>query len=52
MNDTATLQAGVTNMSDAKDAASTLGVEQARADQAAFIPGEGRGFFVGAALRF
>ena len=41
-----------TNVFDETYAASTLIVDQARADQAAFIPGEGRGWFGGIELEF
>ena len=44
--------AEVTNVFDETYAASTIVVDQARADQAAFIPGEGRGFFLGGQVRF
>lgn len=52
LNDTAVLQGGITNLFDETYAASTLVVDQARPDQAAFIPGEGRAFYVGASLQF
>ncbi len=52
LSDMAVLQAAVTNLFDEKYAGSTLVVDQARPDQAAFIPGEGRGFYIGAALQF
>lgn len=52
LTDSAVLQAGITNLFDEKYAASTLVVDQARPDQAAFIPGEGRAFYIGAALQF
>lgn len=42
----------VTNLFDETYASSTLIVDQARADQAAFIPGDGRGFFGGLTVRF
>ena len=41
-----------TNVFDETYAASTLIVDQARADQAAFSPGEGRGWFGGIELEF
>ncbi|AMN47938.1 ligand-gated channel [Steroidobacter denitrificans] len=50
-NDNLTLFAEVTNLFDRKYAASTLVVDLARPDQAAFIPGDGRGAFVGLKLR-
>jgi iron complex outermembrane receptor protein len=37
----------ITNVFDETYAGSTLIVDQARPDQAAFLPGDGRGFFVG-----
>jgi iron complex outermembrane receptor protein len=40
------------NVFDETYAASTLVLDQARADQAAFIPGDGRAFYAGLALRF
>lgn len=52
LGDHAVLQGGVTNLFDEKYAASTLVVDQARPDQAAFIPGEERAFYLGAAFRF
>ncbi|MEJ5081409.1 TonB-dependent receptor [Ochrobactrum sp. MYb379] len=42
----------VTNVFDEKYASSTLIVDQARADQAAFLPGDGRGFFVGLKAKY
>lgn len=44
--------AQVTNLTDRRYAGSTLVVDQAAAGQAAFIPGEGRAFYLGAGLRF
>lgn len=52
LGDRAVLQGGITNLFDESYAASTLVVDQARPDQAAFIPGEGRAFYLGAALQF
>ena len=52
LSDVAVLQAGVTNVFEKIYVGSTLVVDQARADQAVFIPGEGRGFYVGTALQF
>lgn len=52
LSETAVLQGGITNLFDETYAASTLVVDQARPDQAAFIPGEGRAFYLGAALQF
>lgn len=42
----------ITNIFDEKYASSTLIVDQARADQAAFLPGDGRGFFVGMKAKY
>lgn len=42
----------VRNLFDETYASSTLIVDQAREDQAAFIPGDGRAFYVGATARF
>lgn len=42
----------VTNVFDEKYAASTLVVDQATADQAAFLPGDGRGFYAGVKAKF
>jgi len=44
--------AEVTNLFDKTYAASTLIVDQARADQAAFLPGDGRAFGGGISLKF
>jgi len=52
LSDTVILQAGVTNLFDEKYASSTLVVDQARPDQAAFIPGEERAFYFGTAFAF
>ncbi len=41
------LFAEITNLFDRRYAASTLVVDQARPDQAAFLPGDGRGAFIG-----
>jgi iron complex outermembrane receptor protein len=43
--------AEINNLFDTTYAASTLIVDQARADQAAFLPGDGRGVFAGVRLR-
>lgn len=48
----AAIFAQITNLTDERYAASTLVVDQAAAGQAAFIPGEGRAFYLGARLRF
>lgn len=42
----------VTNLFDKTYASSTLIVDQARPDQAAFLPGDGRAFYAGLALNF
>lgn len=42
----------ITNVFDKKYASSTLVVDQARPDQAAFLPGDGRGFFAGVRAKF
>lgn len=52
LSEQATLYAGVSNIFDEKYAASTLVVDQARSDQAAFIPGEGRTFSISTAFEF
>ncbi len=52
LNDTAMIQAGITNLFDETYASSTLVVDTAREDQAAFITGEGRAFYIGAAFEF
>lgn len=44
--------AEVTNLFDRVYAASTLIVDQARPDQAAFMPGDGRGLFAGVRLQY
>jgi len=52
VNEHVSFFAEVTNVFDETYAASTLVVDQARPDQAAFIPGDGRGFFLGVSARF
>lgn len=47
IGDNLSLFGEITNVFDEKYAGSTLIVDQARPDQAAFLPGDGRGFFVG-----
>ena len=42
----------ITNLFDKTYASSTLIVDQARPDQAAFLPGDGRGFYAGVKARF
>ena len=48
----AVIVAEVTNLFDERYASSTLVVDQAMPTQAAFIPGEGRAFYLGAKLAF
>lgn len=52
INDRLTVFGEVTNVFNENYAASSLIVDQARPDQAAFMPGDGRGFYVGLDLRF
>ncbi len=52
LNDTISMFAEVTNLFDKTYASSTLIVDQARADQAAFLPGDGRGMNVGLIVNF
>lgn len=52
INEQVSLFAEVTNVFDETYAASTLVVDQAQPNQAAFIPGDGRGFFVGLNAKF
>ncbi len=52
LNDHLSLFAEVTNLFDKTYAASTLIVDQARPDQAAFLPGDGRAFGGGISLKF
>src|SRR5690606_14113450 len=52
VNEHVSLFAEVTNVFDTAYAASTLVVDQASPNQAAFIPGDGRGFFVGVNAKF
>lgn len=52
LNPSLALFAEVRNVFDETYAASTLIVDQGRADQAAFIPGDGRAGYVGVTLRF
>ncbi len=47
LDKTFTLFAEVTNLFDERYASSTLIVDQARPDQAAFLPGDGRAFYAG-----
>lgn len=52
INDTVAIVAEVTNIFDEKYAGSTLVVDKARPDQAAFIPGQGRSFYIGTQFEF
>ena len=52
ITDQAAVVLRVANLFDKHYAASTLVVDQASAQQAAFIPGAGRALYVGARLRF
>jgi len=49
---TFTVFAEITNLFNETYASSTLIVDQARPDQAAFLPGDGRGFYAGMKARF
>jgi iron complex outermembrane receptor protein len=52
LTETLTLYGEVRNIFDETYASSTLIVDQARPDQAVFLPGDGRAFIVGARARF
>lgn len=52
INDNFTVFGEVSNVFDKTYASSTLIVDQARADQAAFLPGTGRAFYAGLKARF
>ncbi|MBT0782143.1 TonB-dependent receptor [Paracoccus sp. pheM1] len=52
LTENAAVHVEVTNLTDERYAASTLVLDQAVAGQAAFIPGEGRAFYLGTRLRF
>ncbi|MBB3810592.1 TonB-dependent receptor family protein [Pseudochelatococcus contaminans] len=52
INDTFTVFGEVTNVFDETYAGSTVIVDQARADQSAFLPGDGRGFYAGVKASF
>ena len=52
VSENAVIVAEVTNLLDERYASSTLVVDQASPTQAAFIPGEGRAFYLGAKLAF
>ncbi|HQW76827.1 MAG TPA: TonB-dependent receptor [Dokdonella sp.] len=51
-NETISMFAELTNLFDKRYASSTLIVDQARADQAAFMPGDGRGLYAGLNVDF
>jgi iron complex outermembrane recepter protein len=52
LNERLTMFGEVTNLFDKTYAASTLIVDQARPDQAAFLPGTGRAFYAGLKASF
>jgi len=52
INDHFTVFGEITNLFDKTYASSTLIVDQARSDQAAFLPGDGRGFYAGVKATF
>jgi iron complex outermembrane receptor protein len=52
INDYLSVYGEVTNLLDETYASSTLIVDQATANQAAFLPGDGRGFYLGVKSRF
>lgn len=52
VNNTVSIFGEITNLFDKVYASSTLIVDQARADQAVFLPGDGRGFFGGMKATF
>jgi iron complex outermembrane receptor protein len=52
LTESITLYGEVRNLFDKTYASSTLIVDQARPDQAAFLPGDGRAFIIGARARF
>jgi iron complex outermembrane receptor protein len=52
VNDTISVFGEITNLFNETYAASTLVIDQARPDQAAFLPGDGRGYFGGVKARF
>jgi len=52
INETFTVFGEITNLFDKTYASSTLIVDQARPDQAAFLPGDGRAFYAGIKARF
>ena len=52
INENVSVYGEITNLFDETYASSTLIVDQARADQTAFLPGDGRGFYLGVKSRF
>ena len=52
LDKTFTIFGEITNLFNKTYASSTLIVDQARADQAAFLPGDGRGFYAGIKAKF
>lgn len=52
LSDRLTLFGEVTNVFDEVYASSTLALDQVRADQSAFLPGDGRGFYAGLKASF
>ncbi|TAK49084.1 MAG: TonB-dependent receptor [Xanthobacteraceae bacterium] len=52
INKTFSVFAEITNLLDATYASSTLVIDQARPDQAAFLPGDGRGYYAGVKATF
>jgi Outer membrane receptor proteins, mostly Fe transport len=52
INENLSVYGEITNLFDETYASSTLIVDQATADQAAFLPGDGRGFYLGVKSRF
>lgn len=52
ISDTVSIYGEVTNVFDVTYASSTLVVDQARPDQAAFLPGDGRAFYLGLKATF
>ena len=52
INKTVSAFAEITNLFNENYASSTLVIDQARPDQAAFLPGDGRGYYAGLKTRF
>lgn len=52
INDTYAVFGEITNLFNENYASSTLIVDQARPDQAAFLPGDGRGYYAGLKAKF